>query len=164
VDQPELLDVGADSRSSPARPRRWVLVGGAAVVVVAGVVLDHRISEREEHAVGRCAEEVETAVDRAGRRVQATYEYVRPALTSTASRQLENGLFQLIAESAKDADAPLLAVRDWCGDIDVLPFHRRPVERRDLCLDVLDGQEAGLSRVARDGATVMSWLDLPRGC
>ena len=162
MDERELLDVGEEH----SRTSRGARIGVACAVLLAaaGVAADRRLLQQEEEAVARCAEVLEGAVVQAGRRVQATYEYVRPAVTTTADRRLENGLYQLVAESAVGADDRLRTVREDCAGVRVLPHHREAAERLDRCMDVVDGQRAALAGVARDGATVMAWLDLPRRC
>lgn len=159
----EHLDVGGDRRPGlPWRVRVALLVGTLAVAAAAFVV-DRELREREERAVQRCAAEVTAAVDMAGRRVRAAYEYVRPSLIDP-SPELQAAVGRLIAKTATGAADRLAAPRETCTDVTVFPLHDGLQARRDRCLDVLEAQRGGLQAVADDGGNFSEWSRVPRTC
>ena len=160
----ELLEVGADRRGRTSPAQRRLLVLCLLLVLATLAWLDDRAQRAEQRAVERCADDVTAAVDLAGRGVLATYEYVRPALSSGPDSRLRNGLHGLIAEAAAGGEARLSELDSRCEAVTVLPHHRELDRRRDRCLDVLAAQRAELDAVARDGARVMEWFDTPRTC
>jgi hypothetical protein len=160
----ELLDFGED--------RRWRLSGRlqvsllvlVPVVVCLGYGVDRSLRGREAAAVASCAAGATEAVDLASRRVQATYEYVRPAFGSASTPGLRAGLFQLVAESAAGAGGRLDAPAQSCRDVSVIALHRDLSDRRDRCVRLLDAQRDGLQALAADGETLQEWMQLPRAC
>ena len=160
----EVLDLGADR---PARPRRWfwwVLLAAAVVVAGSVSVVDRVLRDREVDEVAACAERVSTAVELEGRRVRATYEYVRFAAGLADARGQMGSLYRLIAKSARRSGLELVEARDICTSIAVLPNHDDLRDRRDQCVKVLDAQRSRLEAVAADGRSVADWLDAPRAC
>jgi hypothetical protein len=160
----EVLDVGVDRRAGPSRRVRLVLLVGALVVAGTALVVDHQLRVREDRAVADCAGEVSSAVDESGRRIQATYEYVRASFGLVSSRDLSDGLYLLIAKSARHAGGELAAARGTCASIAVLPLHTDLRDRRDRCVEVLDAQQATLADLALDGEKVMEWMEAPGSC
>lgn len=159
----EFLEVGEDRRTGLSWRLRLVLLVGALVVGTTGFLVNREMREREERAVASCADEVATAVDMAGRRVRAAYEYVRPSLFDP-SLELQDGIQRLIASSAEGEGEPLAGPRETCAGVTVFPLHDELQERRDRCVDVLDAQRAGLAAVAVDGGSLGEWLEAPRSC
>jgi hypothetical protein len=133
-------------------------------VAVAALVVEGRVRDRDERAVAGCADEVTTAVALAGRRIDAMYSYVRPALDNGPSPALREGLYLLIAKSARGADHELVSARRTCSDVRVLPLHDALEARRDRCVEVLDAQRARLQDVAWNGAMLLRWMVAPRTC
>ncbi len=164
----ELLEIGAGGRAGRrAGPPRLVwLVLLVVVAVVAGgaLLVDHQMRAREDRAIASCAGRVDTAVALAGRRIQATYEYVRSSFGLVSARGHSEGLYRLIAKSARHSGGALSAARSSCASIDVLPLHDDLQLRRDQCVDVLDAQRSRLAAVAADGTRVVEWMEAPRSC
>lgn len=161
---PELLDIGTGRRSWFSRRVRWALLAVTVVLVVVAAVVDARLRDREELAVARCADGVSAAVDRAGRRIDAMYGYVRPVLDNGPGAALKDGLYLLVAEAAEGAGQSLVAARRACTEVSILALHDGLEERRDRCLSVLDAQQARLADVASDGETLLQWMAAPRSC
>ncbi len=159
----EFLEVGDDPRAGLSWRVRVVLLVVALVVGVTGYVVDRQLRERETSAVSACAVEAAAAIDMAGRRVRAAYEYVRPSLFDP-SPGLQEGIQRLIAKTAEGEGAPLAGPRETCAAVKVFPLHDGLQERRDRCLEVLDAHRSGLEAVAADGATLGDYLDAPRSC
>lgn len=136
------------------------------VLVVAGLGygVDRSVRHREAAAVASCAAGATEAVDLAGRRVQAIYEYVRPAFGSATTPGLRAGLFQLIADSAVGAGGRLQAPARSCREVSVLAVHGDLSDRRDRCVQLLDAHRDGLRALAADGETLQEWMELPRAC
>lgn len=160
----EHLDLGADRPAGPPRRFLWALVAAAAVVSGSAFVVDRELRHREVDQVAACAHRVSAAVDFEGRRVRATYQYVRSAVGLVdAQGQLEE-FYLLIAGSARRSGAQFHTARDMCMSIAVLPNHGDLRDRRDRCVEVLDAQRSQLAAVAADGRSVAEWLDAPRTC
>lgn len=159
----EFLEVGSDPRSGMSWRLRLALLGGALALVVVGLVVDRQMRDREQQAVEACADEVAAAVESAGLRVRAAYEYVRPSLTDPTP-ELQRSIKRLIARVAVGADAPLGPPRTTCSNVTVFPLHDDLQQRRDRCLAVLETQRAGLTTVAADGSGLGDWLGAPRRC
>lgn len=160
----ELLEIGGRRRGRVSTRARVVLVCAAAVLALAGYLVDREVRAREQRAVATCAAEVATTVDLAGRRVRAIYEYVRPTLAGASTTPLRNGLYRLIAKTARRAVGRLPVAGGSCDGISVLPVHEELRTRRDRCLEVLERQRSGLKAVAADGSTVLEWASAPRSC
>ena len=159
----EFLEVG--EQRGPGLPWRWrlLLLAGAALLVVVGLVVDREARQREERAVASCISETNDAVGVAGSQVRAAYEYVRPSLTAP-TRELQAAVRRLIEKSAAGATAPLDAPLERCDAIGVLWWHDDLQARRDRCVDVLRAHESGLAAVATDGGELGDWLETPRTC
>ncbi len=163
--QTELLELGEDEE----RTRRFrravpVVLVAAVLLAVVAVVVDHRVREREQHAVAACAREVGTAVDLAGRPVHAAYEYVRPVLADGPRPRTRDGFYLLVAKAARGADTGLGEAERVCADVSVFTLHDSLAARRDRCVDVLAAQRSGLRGVAAEGAAVLEWMQVPRTC
>jgi hypothetical protein len=163
VSDHEVLDVGEDRRPGMSWRVRLALSVGVLAVAAGALVVDRELREREERAVGRCAAQVAEAVDMAGRPVRAAYEYVRPSLVNP-SPELQASVRRLIAHTATGADDQLAGPRETCTGVAVLPLHADLQARRDLCLEVLEAQRAGLVAVADDGGNLLEWSRVPRTC
>jgi hypothetical protein len=163
VSDAEFLEVG--ERRGPGLPLRLrlVLVAGAVLLVVAGLVVDRETRQREERAVASCATETNDAVGVAGSQVRAAYEYVRPSLTA-ATPELQAAVRRVIEKSAAGATTPLDAPQESCNAVGVLFWHDDLQARRDRCVEVLRAHESGLTAVAADGGELGDWLGTPRTC
>ena len=159
----EFLEVGDDQGPRTSWRVRLVLLVAALVVGLTGYAVDRELREREARAVSVCAVEATAAIDMAGRRVGATYEYVRHSLFDLSPQVLE-GVNRLIAEAAEGEGAPLASPRATCAAVKVFPLHDGLQERRDRCLEVLDAHRSGLEAVAADGAALGDYLNAPRSC
>jgi len=164
VGEAELLDIGTGRRAWFSPRVRAALLTVVVVVAVLAIVAEGRLREHEERAVASCADDVTTAVGLAGRRIDAMYGYVRPALDSGPRPALKDGLYLLIAKSARGADRQLVAARRTCREVSVLPLHDALEQRRDRCVEVLDAQGSKLRGVARNGETLLQWMAAPRSC
>jgi hypothetical protein len=162
--EPELLQIGAETPRVQSRRFLVVLLALVVGLAVAGALVDHSYRVREERAVEGCAREVGTAVDLSGRPIHAAYEYIRPVLANGPGSAREKALYLLVAKEARDVYAPLAAAGWTCQDVTVLPWHDSLLQRRDRCIAVLARQGAGLEAVARDGESVLAWMELPRTC
>jgi hypothetical protein len=164
VSEAEHLDFGADRVADPRR-RLWrVLLVVAVVVAGSAVVVDRVLRAREADRVAACAKDVGAAVQFEGRRVRATYEYVRFAAGLVDTRGQMGTLYLQIAKAARRSGSRFAEARDLCASIAVLPNHDDLRDRRDECIRVLDTQRSRLSAVAADGRSVSEWLDAPRTC
>ena len=164
MSEAELLDLGADRRSDPSR-RIWrVLLVAAVVVAGSGYLVDRLLRDRADDAVVACADRVSAAVELEGRRVRATYEYVRFAAGLVDAQGQMGSLYLQIAKAARRSGADLSAAREECTNIPVLPHHDDLRDRRDRCVTVLDSQRSRLAAVAEDGRSVAEWLDAPQSC
>jgi hypothetical protein len=164
VSDTELLDIGTVRRTAPPRWIWSVLLAAALVVAGVALLVDRGLREREDRAIAACADEVSAAVDLAGRRVQATYEYVRASFGAVSAPSHSEGLYLLIARSARHFGSELSTARGTCASIPVLPLHGDLRDRRDRCVHVLDAQRARLMDVSVNGERVLEWMDAPRSC
>lgn len=160
----EVLEVGTGRHRERSRGVRLALLTAGLALAVVVVLADGELRSREERSVEGCAADVATAVDVAGRRVQTTYEYVRPALSNASDPLLREGLLGLVSEVAEGAEDRLAAAVGACADLTIVPTHGELRDRRDDCLDVLEAQGFTLRALARDGSTIQAWLDAPRDC
>ena len=164
MSEAEHLDLGVDRPADPSR-RIWRALLVAAVVVASSTYLvDRLLRDRADDAVVACADHVSTAVEFEGRRVRATYEYVRFAAGLVDAQGQMGTLYLQIAKAARRSGAEFSAARDKCTSIAVLPHHDDLRDRRDRCVTVLDAQRSRLAAVAADGRSVAEWLDAPRSC
>ena len=159
----EFLDVGEERRPGLPRRVRVALLVGVLLVGLVAFVADRELRQREERAVTSCATEATSAVDLAGRRTRAAYDYVRPSLMQ-ATPELQSAIQRLIAKTAQGADASLTGPRETCAAVTVFPLHDELQERRDRCVAVLEAHQKGLRAVAEDGRALGDWLDVPRSC
>ena len=164
MSEPEVLDLGVDRPTDPRRRLWWVLLAVAVVVAGSALVADRVLRDREAGKVAACADRVSEAVEVEGRRVRATYEYVRFAAGLVDAQGQMGNLYRVIAKSARRSGAELLEARGICTSIAVLPNHDDLRDRRDRCVEVLDAQRLRLAAVAADGRSVAEWLDAPRVC
>lgn len=160
----EVLEVGTGRRAGLPRRLRVLLLAVVVVLTASALLVDRELRDREERDVERCAVHVAAAVDAAGRRLQTTYEYVRPGLANTPSRVLRAGLLGLVSDAAAGAATRLAPARSSCAELSILPNHSHQRERRARCLTVLEEQRSALTAVARDGTEIQAWLDAPRRC
>ena len=159
----EFLDVGDHRQPRTSWRLRLVLLAVVLVVGVVALAVDREVRQREEQAVAGCATRVGAAVDMAGRRVRATYEYVRPSLMNPTP-ELQAAVRRIIEKSADGAGTSLTAPRESCADVTVFPLHDELQARRDRCLAILDAHRAGLAAVAADGGELGEWLAVPLSC
>ena len=141
-----------------------VLLLSALVLAGVGLVVERELRSRTAHEVAGCADRVSSAVELTGRPVRATYEYVRSSFGLVSPAGRAEGLYRLIAKSARRPGGALTAARSSCADIAVLPFHGDLQDRRARCVEVLDAQRSVLAAVALDGQRVGEWLDAPGTC
>lgn len=161
----ELLQIGAERSRGTSRRLRIGLLVLAVALAVSGVLVDHAYRVREKRAVAACAREVDTAVDLAGRPIHAAYEYIRPVLANGPGHRQEGALYLLVAKAARHDENPGVATATLtCEQVGVLPWHDSLGERRDRCIAVLAQQRAELRAIARDGESVLDWMDAPRTC
>lgn len=163
--EPELLQIGAEPPSRRSPRARIALLVLVVALAAAGVLVDHGYRVREQRAVGACAREVATAVDLAGRPIHAAYEYIRPVLANGPDREQERALYLLVAKAARHDENPGLATATrTCHHATALAWHDSLERRRDRCIAVLAQQREELRAIARDGASVLAWMDAPRTC
>jgi hypothetical protein len=127
-------------------------------------VAEREMRSRTADEVAGCADRVGSAVELVGRPVRATYEYVRASFGMVSPAGRSEGLYLLIAKSARRPGGALGEARSSCADIAVLPFHDDLQDRRARCVEVLEAQRTVLAAVALDGQRVGEWLDAPRTC
>ena len=160
----DLLEIGSERRRWLSRRARLVLLLIVIGLGTAAVVTERAARERAERDLAACVDDTAQAVELAGRTVHATYEYVRPVLSSSPRPAVEAGLFRLIARSAADVDSDLAGPSRTCSDIAVLLVHDDLRELRDRCVELLEDQQEALDAVAADGAAVIEWQSVPRSC
>ena len=162
--QAELLEIGADRGPEPPR-RFWRILLAVALVLAGGSYVAERVlRDRAVDQVAACADRVSDAVELDGRRVRATYEYVRFAAGLVEAQGQMESLYLQIAKAARRSGGALSSARDSCTTISVLPNHDDLRDRRDECVTVLDAQRSRLAAVAADGRSIIEWLDTPRSC
>ena len=143
---------------------RLTLIAVAVGLAGTGLLVERQLHEQEARAVADCVAETAAAIDQAGRRVETTYDYVRPALANAPRPALKQGLLGLVAEAAEGSAARLATTRDSCSDVSVLFLHTPLRAQRDRCVEVIDAQRSALDAVAGDGEQVQAWLEAPRSC
>ena len=164
VSDVEVLEIG-DRRAGLPRRRLALLAVVIAVLGLTAFAVDRTALQREERAVGRCAQGVEPAVRLAGAPVRGAYEYVRHSLPAAGPDQdLERGIHRLLAEAAAGAEDGLTSPLTECLGVSVWPWHGELRERRDRCIAVLEAHRRGLQELAADGRAVGRWLGVPRAC
>jgi hypothetical protein len=164
VSEPELLELGVDRGAEPRRRLWWVLLAAGAVVASSAVLVDRVLRDHADDQVAACADRVSAAVELEGRRVRATYDYVRFAAGLVDAQGHLEGLYLQIAQAARQSSGEIPEARDSCTSIAFLPHHDALRDRRDRCVTVLDTQRSRLAAVAADGRSVAAWLDAPRSC
>lgn len=164
MSEPELLELGVDRGARPRRRLWWVLLAAGVLVASSAFVVDRLLRDHEDDQVAACADRVGAAVELEGRRVRATYDYVRFAAGLVDAQGHLDGLYRQIAKAARRSGGQLATARDTCLSIAFLPHHDDLRDRRDRCVGVLDAQRSRLAAVAADGRSIAEWLDAPRIC
>lgn len=148
----------------PHHRRRLVLLGTVLLVlVVAGLVVDHRIRGRESLRVDACARDAASAVSFASNRVDSIVSYVRPVLDSRPRAHLRRQMFGLVSISVTPTVPGVRRARERCAATEVLWFHTGADATRRDCLLLLDRDLAYLDGVTSDGLKAFASRYLPAG-
>ena len=143
----------------------WRFLIGAllVVVVLVGLVVDHRIREAESRRVSSCARAAAEAVHFSSARVDAIVDYVRPTLAAGLAEPVRRRLLRIVSTSVAPTITDVEDASRLCSRVRVLSLHSRLRGVRADCLRLLRRDLAYLREVVADGARAELSRSLPAG-
>lgn len=132
-------------------PRLIALAVGVLVVVgYAAAAGDRALRHREYISLSTAANDAQTTATHADAQMLSTRQYTMPLLGS-APANVRAGLQQLIAQSAGQGVAAVMATRARVASTSVLPWHPALLKAKKAELAYLDSWTAYLDSVAHNG-------------
>lgn len=152
-DGADVVDSGLPELTARRRRARWAAGLLVLVLGVAGWLADTHQRQVELAALSGCATRAEAASADARARVAAMTAYVRPSLGTGLDRDVETGLYRLIADQAAKGEPAVRQALDRCRAVQLLPFHAALRRARTAYLVWLAAEVERLAATARDGGT-----------
>ncbi len=151
----EELEYGAPRKRHPRLLTAAIVA--FAIVLATAWWLDRRWQESSTEAVNVAAEQAETTVANAQRRLGSMREYVQPAISRPdLDPQTRQSMDELVQEARAQGLLELAAVREELAGLSFAPWHDEPRTLRDQALAALDAAVADLGANPADVAVITS--------
>jgi len=142
-----------------------LLLTPVLLVVLAGLLVDHRLRSSEAAAVERCATGAEEAIHAVREKVAGTIAYVRPVWAYKTPPTVRRGLAHMVSKSATGTGSTLADDRRRCAAVQVVAVHQDLRLRRAACLRLLDRYVTFLQAVVEEGTRGFGpWPEHDPGC